>query len=639
MSILERVSATAGRISGAFARERDRVLRMAQEQVEFRNQRVSTEEIGFTGLEIVAGVINEEYLDALEDLDDRISEYDRMRAVAAPLVTAITLPIRGARWYVEPAEQGKREEVEIAESIEHNLFEGMSHTWDDFVRHALMGVFYGFALFEKVWEIRDGEARWRKFAPRAPKTVYRWRVGEGGGLAGVEQRGYDYDEDGNWSYVSSRFIPVEKLLLMSWQQEYGNFEGRGLFRDAYRYFWMLDKLYTLACIRVERTACPTPVASYIDQQGPTLQEDAEEKLQTALGRIRTYESGGIVLPKNVTLDKFEIAGSEVPFLEFIEHCHQMLLRTGLAQFIGLGQGENTGAYALSRDASSLFLSSLNGTTQWICDYINRYAIPQRVAYNWGEREQYPRLVCEDIGVRDSTALAQMLKALSDASLLDRGDEIGEYVRAAFDLPEMPEEETPVEEQQGAPEPEPEEVETSHVGDDRIEPVLFAEGKASRQLQKAEDEFRAEGEAIIGDMVRQYLQRLRPVVEERRWADMAEVRVPLAGKYENWLRKYLLSVVELGRDAIAATEDKPRPIPNELRQWIRAQARSLAEYHTGIVSFVVRQGLMNDLQGGMDIEAALRNAMALTNATMSGQATEDLLAASEIATEKLQAGEA
>jgi len=338
-------------------------------------------ELGFTGLEIIGGAIQSEYLDALEDLSDRVDEYDHMRsdAACAALMQVIGLPLRGASWEVRPPDDADSTDTEIAEAINQNLMEGMTHTWDDFLRHALLGVFYGFALFEKVWEVRDGEAVWRKFAPRSPATVARWEVDETGGLSGVRQQGYYYDADGTPRYESGQFIPIEKLLLMSWRQEYGNFEGRGLFRDAYRHYWYADKLYTLAGIRVERSACPTPVAGYEDIAGPTLQEAEEEKLQQALARLRTYEEGGIVRPLNIEIEPFEVADAQVPFLDLIQHHHQMILQVGLAQFVGMGQGDNTGTYALSRDASSLFLQSLNATANWVAGYINRYARGHRCA--------------------------------------------------------------------------------------------------------------------------------------------------------------------------------------------------------------------------------------------------------------------
>jgi len=245
-------------------------------------------------------------------------------------------------------------------------------------------------------------------------------------------------------------------------------------------------------------------------------------------------------------------------------------------------------------------------------------------------------------VRDSKALAEMLATLTSSNLLDRRDEIGEYVREAFDLPDMPEEEEAEKDSQAAPQPqitedtEVEDIAAAVVGA-REAALSFAEGAMPDELREAEDEFRDEGAEILDAMVRQYLAKLRPLAEQRQWAHMSEVRVPLVGKYRNWLRRYLMAVTELGRNVLAEARDvaEPPPIPNELRSWIRAQAESLANYHAGILAFAAQQTLMNDVQGGMNTDAALRNALAVGTGTLNRQVEEDLLAASEIAVQRLQ----
>lgn len=641
-------------------------------------------EVGFTGLKIINGIIDEEYLDALSDLEDRIDEYDRMRGMGsvAALVNAIRLPILGATFRVDPVDEGSTAEVELAERVQANLFEGMTHTWDDFLRHALLAPFYGFVLFEKVFEEQEGGwIGWRKFAPRRWETVNKWLTDESGGLAGVEQRGYTFGENGQWRYASGVTIPVEKLLLMSWNQEFGNFEGRGIFRDCYRHFYYADKLHELAAIRCERTAIPVPQAEYDPAWGDTLQPLPEAEREALLGmlqRLGRYESAGIVMPRGLRLNKGPLEGEAgVPFLDFIQHHEQQIMLTGLAQFLGLGQGENTGAYALSQDASSFFLQSLNFTARWVCSYLNRFAIRQLVGFNDATaRTQFPTLAVEDIGARDQAKLAALLKDLRDGEFIDRPDAIGDYVREVFGLPEMPETRKEAllkaqeardaaardlaaqapeaaqaareAQQRGTQEEEAEgegapaqAVAASYLGDGEAA-LGFAEegagvGAAPAELADAEDAMRAEGAALLDRMVTGFVKACAPAAEARNWAALSEVRVPLVGKYAAWLRGYLMRVLEIGRDALAASEatGAVAAIPNELRAWARAQAESLADYHASSLRFAVVQSLMNDAQAGMDVAAALRNAVAVSNGALTRQVDEDLLAASEIAVERLQ----
>jgi hypothetical protein len=167
-------------------------------------------------------------------------------------------------------------------------------------------------------------------------------------------------------------------------------------------------------------------------------------------------------------------------------------------------------------------------------------------------------------------------------------------------------------------------------------VEFAEGEAPEELAQAEDAMRDEGAGLLDAMVTGFVTRCAPLAEKHDWAGLADVRVPLEGKYANWLRGYLMRVVEIGRDALAASEDVAvEALPAEVLSWVRAQADSLAAYHAGILRFAVAQSLMNDTQAGMSAAGALRNAVAVANGAMTRQVGEDLLAASEIAVEKLQ----
>jgi hypothetical protein len=63
---------------------------------------------------------------------------------------------------------------------------------------------FGFALFEKVWEVVDNQVRYRKLAPRLPKTLHSWEFDETGGLRGIEQYAW---RNNTFDFIK---IPAEK---------------------------------------------------------------------------------------------------------------------------------------------------------------------------------------------------------------------------------------------------------------------------------------------------------------------------------------------------------------------------------------------------------------------------------------------
>ena len=90
------------------------------------------------------------------------------------MLSAITLPIRQADYFMDPASSDDID-VEIATILQDALLTGMTQTWDDTVRHALLMLPFGFSSLEKVYEFRDGLVLPRKLDPRLPQSVVRWR--------------------------------------------------------------------------------------------------------------------------------------------------------------------------------------------------------------------------------------------------------------------------------------------------------------------------------------------------------------------------------------------------------------------------------------------------------------------------------
>ena len=169
------------------------------------------QEIGVSGTSMLNGVITEEYNTALSGREG-VEVYDEMRksdGTVRATVQAMSLPIQRAHWYVKPSDENDPQAVEIAEFVEWNLMHGMSITWADFLRQALLMLPLGCMPFEKVFDFKKdptGAERiiWKKLAPRMAKSIYYWQMQNG--EAGVQQ----FSEDGR--IIN---IPIEKLLIFT----------------------------------------------------------------------------------------------------------------------------------------------------------------------------------------------------------------------------------------------------------------------------------------------------------------------------------------------------------------------------------------------------------------------------------------
>jgi len=381
-------------------------------------------ELGVTGTSVFSGRLSEEdYNPDLRD-DKAIVVYDKMRKsdgqVKAALL-ACELPLRAATWEVKPASDSATD-IEVADFISYNLFEGMTITWDDVLRHILLIFPFGFSVFEKVFEIREGKVCWRKLAPRLPRSVIEFELDDEGGLKGITQgafRGNTYER------VS---IPVAKLIVFVLEREGSNYRGQSLLRAAYKHWYYKDQLYRIDGMAAERHGLGIPLFQY-----PEPITEADKKVIGDIGeRLHAHQKGYISLPTTYTFDVKGVMGQLHNILGSIEHHDIQITRSILAQFINLGSKE-VGSYALSQDQSGFFLMALRAVGKLVCDTMNRYAIRQLVDYNFNV-DAYPKLQVSGLEVRDIGSWGNVIANLVNAGVLLPDIAIEDELRRALRLP-------------------------------------------------------------------------------------------------------------------------------------------------------------------------------------------------------------
>jgi phage gp29-like protein len=578
-------------------------------------------ELGFGGSGVGYLLTNlgaDEYLPELS-FPRSIAVYTRMRrsdATVQALELAITLPIRATDWDVRPASDDPTAK-EATDLVYDNLFGGMTHTFDDFLRDALLALFYGFTIFEKVFEERDDYIVWRKFAPRHPQTIERFLFDETGGLAGVRQVGFD--PQGRFRQVD---IPIEKLLVFIWRRELGNPYGVSVLRAAYKHWFLKDLAYKLQAIALERWAVGIPVGKV---PAGTSEQDKQTFLQM-LEAMRGHERAAMVLPEDYSV---ELIGAEAgqranqAFVEAIQHHDTMIVKAVLAQFLNLGTGD-VGSWALSRDHSQLFLMGLNSVAQWFADHINRYAIPQLCRLNFGEDfTDFPELTFADLRlVLQREVLAEAISKLVQVGILtpDRG--LQEWVRDVFDLPPLPEEQ-PEEVELPAPETTANSDSRLATGNGKNDQSLIANRQspsfrqsliANRQsqfsdplgliqgatLRSLSDTTITAAEQSLRNLLRQQIDALMEQVR-RLVADadagkpsalreLGRLSVPqhLVDAYAVELTKYLMDAYRAARSVYLASTgvDPSKPIPRWVDFYLQGFAQAIARQHASELAATV-----------------------------------------------------
>lgn len=397
-------------------------------------QKPNYQELGISGTRLFAGILSEETVPALSGFN-AYKTYNGMRfdATGSALYKAVELPVRSARWFINPPDDDPKN-VERADFIHHCLWDFGSQSFDDVLRQALGMLVWGFSWMEICYAIIQegpfaGKVGWDKFAWRSQATKWRWNmdyISDRRQLVSVTQLAPPYYEQVE--------IPRNKLALFVNDQEGDNYDGWSLFRPAWRDYFIRDALYRVRAIGLERAYMGIPVADLPEGFGDDLRDLARQIVET----IRTDEQAGVIKPDTLGLDILHNSLQEKAMDTAIQYHNRQMLLSGLAQFLDLGSSGAAGAYSLSSDHSELFLYAVNAKANYLASVVNMEpCIPSLIVFNYAgaTRDQMPRLEHGDIGQRALDKLGRTLQALGQWGFLTPDDETEDALRQMLDLPE------------------------------------------------------------------------------------------------------------------------------------------------------------------------------------------------------------
>ena len=405
--------------------------------------------------------------------------YERMMRSDAQVRTAVRackVPILGGEWFVDPA-SNEQNDLDAAEFAMYN-FRSLAQPWTRLLEDILRFFEYGDSVFEKVWTpgtwAPHGPNRnsrpvvlLKKLAYRPPVTISNFYYDENGGPLGVhhvapipvqpigEQIGasgnpFNVAENpwgaassigyGSGPYQQNVFIPIDKMVVFTYDQYGGDLVGNSILRTAYKHWYYKEYLYKIDGIQKERHGIGIPKITL-----PPGYNDADKAYAEELGmNLRTDEQAFILQPPGWEVDFAELKGQPVNALQSAEHHNIMITLNVMVQFIiqamggsfgtsasgGGGSGRGGGA-AVSYD---LFLKSLRYIGNYICDTFNLYVIPQMIDYNFNVK-RYPQLKVRRIGEnRDMQMFAVSMRNLVQSNVISVDDKTEAWVREELDMP-------------------------------------------------------------------------------------------------------------------------------------------------------------------------------------------------------------
>jgi hypothetical protein len=388
--------------------------------------RMSGAEIGTSSPSPWTSFTRQEYNTQLQG-SRGLEKWDQMRkgdGTVRGTLRLIKTPVFAGRWFVQAEDPLDPLQKEQAEFVWCCFTEYMSIGWHQVLVEALLMCDFGYYMFEDVWENRvvKGELRTvlQKLAPRHPMDVEQWVLDAHGGPKAVRM----YTEVTETRPDGVVPIPIEKLLVFSFDREAGNIEGISVLRSAYKHWYFKEQLYKIDAIQKERHGIGIPVIEL-----PLGFSDDDKKSAQNLGRnIRTNESAHAVMPPGWKLYMLKLEGNPVDALKSIEHHNASIRENILVNLFGAGMREEDLGIAMK---ASRFVADI------VAETFNLYLIPKLIDYNWPGTEYYPKLKVRRIGeAADWRTLTFAIRNLVGAGVIIPDEDLEANLRNEMDLPPL-----------------------------------------------------------------------------------------------------------------------------------------------------------------------------------------------------------
>lgn len=329
--------------------------------------------------------------------------------------------VYGRTYDILPADQSEKAK-EIAKFVEWSL---KRVNFKQMLREALTAIDFGFSIGEIVWEtaLHDGNRvlTLKDVKHRHPGS---WQIFADmhGNLTGFEQL------TNNGRRV---LLKPEKAWHYAHQREFSNHYGVSDLRAAYRPWWAKRFIINFWNVFLERMAAPMTAMKY--------PAGADEKLKTTLKSILQGLSAKteVMVPAGVEIELIEATRSGSPeYGSAVDYCDRSIMRAVLIVAI-LGAGGDDIRQG-SDSQSHLHLRLLFKMAQELgYDLIESFmcqVVKPMIDMNYEHDGLYPRFVWQDYGEFEGVKVADTIRLLFAAGILDMDQADVNYARSILGLP-------------------------------------------------------------------------------------------------------------------------------------------------------------------------------------------------------------
>lgn len=395
-------------------------------------QPVKTVEVGVAGTQVYGGYFNEDYLSQLHgrhwmDLQDQMRRSDSQIRM---LLSCIKLPIKSSNWTVKKLDDSPEAELQKL-LFEKAFFKDTGKSWKRTLGEILTCTDFGFSLMEATYQAKFDDPdlgtynTLKSLAWRSQRTIERWIIDNNGVLQYVQQ--IAYGDEGKISDIDARF-----LVHFAPDMEGDNYEGISTLRFIYGNWLRKNHYLKLMASGIEKSAIPVPVVTI-----PSGKENSPE-LATLKKVLQTYTSNQanyITLPAGWEWDTVTLTFDVEKMKSALEFENMEMMNSALASFLMLGQGGTAGNKALGGTLSDFFKMSQQYLADHISEQLNEKIGQKLLDMNYGPNtKRLVSLECDGLSEQADIALSEIMRNLTQASVIKPDAELEDNMREKYGLP-------------------------------------------------------------------------------------------------------------------------------------------------------------------------------------------------------------
>ena len=285
----------------------------------------------------------------------------------------------------------------------HDMLQNMNTELNTVVKQMTAAILWGFNVHEIMYDVNnDGKLVVTDLVPIHIKTLQR--------------EPFVYDEDGELIAIHQEYnghvddIPINKVLLYSYNSLYDEKEGHGLLYDFLPIVEDKENLMDWLMTFAEKNGSPT---LYGKTDNPT----SRDELLNAFDDVADGTTG-IAIGMNDEVGVLESSHKGETYFSTLAYKDNQIFRRMFLGNLLLGDNSQTGTYAQSKTQFDFTMQVYDGILEEIANIFQEQLINNLVEFNYGKGVKAPVISFDKFTSGDMEKLFNIIKPLIDTGVVD-----------------------------------------------------------------------------------------------------------------------------------------------------------------------------------------------------------------------------